>query len=151
MVVIHGESNSGKSSKALSLIDLSKKCLYFALDFDKSIKSLELKNKNLEVTAFKNSFLVDLEFEILSHGGLFQNKLSYVVIDPLNLVCHYDGETLINMLDRLAKIEKDYKKIKFISVLNTLHHFELGENVKSIEGIEFIETKKKEKKKFITL
>lgn len=143
MVVIHGESNSGKSKKALSLLDMSKKCLYFALDFDKSIKILELKNKNLQVTAFRDSFLVDLEFEILNHGGLFQNRLSYVVIDPLNLVRKYEDENLLDIFKRLKKIEEDYKMINFIIVLNTLHHFELTDDIKNIEGIDFIESKKR--------
>ena len=44
MVVIHGESNSGKSKKALSLIDISKKTVYFALDFDKN--AIETYNEN---------------------------------------------------------------------------------------------------------
>jgi hypothetical protein len=150
MVVIHGESQSGKSKKALSLIDMSKKTVYFALDFDKNIKSLELNNKNLQVTAYpKGSFLVDLEYEILNHGGLFKNKLSYVVIDTINFLKD-DKKNLPKLLSRLKRLEKEYNKFEIIAVINTLHHFELKSDDKIVEGVKFIETKKK-KKKVITL
>jgi hypothetical protein len=150
MVVIHGESSSGKSSKVLSLIDQSKKCLYFALDFDKNIKNLELENKNLQVTAYpKGSFLVDLEYEILNHGGLFKNRLSYVVIDTINFLKD-EKKDLSKLLSRLKRLEKEYNKFEIIAVINTLHHFELKNDVQIIEGVKFIETKKK-KKKIITL
>ena len=49
MIVIHGETNSGKSNKALRLLNKDQKTLYFALDFDKRIKSLELTNKKIQV------------------------------------------------------------------------------------------------------
>jgi hypothetical protein len=143
MVVIHGESNSGKSKKALSLIDISKKTVYFALDFDKNIKSLELNNKNLQVTAYpRGSFLIDLEYEILNHGGLFKNKLSYVVIDTINFLKD-DKKNLPKLLNRLKRLEKEYNKFEIIAVINTLHHFDLKDDIKIIEGVKFIETKKK--------
>jgi hypothetical protein len=150
MIVIHGESRSGKSKKALSLIDKDKKTVYFALDFDKNIKSLEIQNKNLQVTAYpKGSFLVDLEYEILNHGGLCKNKLSYVVIDTINFLKD-DKKNLSKFLSRLKRLEKEYNKFEIIAVINTLHHFELKNDDKIIEGVKFIETKKK-KKKVITL
>jgi hypothetical protein len=150
MIVIHGESRSGKSKKALSLIDKDKKTVYFALDFDKNIKSLEIQNKNLQVTAYpKGSFLVDLEYEILNHGGLCKNKLSYVVIDTINFLKD-DKKNLPKFLSRLKRLEKEYNKFEIIAVINTLHHFELKNDDKIIEGVKFIETKKK-KKKVITL
>jgi hypothetical protein len=150
MIVIHGESRSGKSKKALSLIDKDKKTVYFALDFDKNIKSLEIQNKNLQVTAYpKGSFLVDLEYEILNHGGLLKNKLSYVVIDTINFLKD-DKKNLPKFLSKLKRIEKEYNKFEIIAVINTLHHFELKNDDKIIEGVNFIETKKK-KKKVITL
>jgi hypothetical protein len=143
MVVIHGESNSGKSRKALSLIDISKKTVYFALDFDKNIKSLELNNKNLQVTAYpRGSFLIDLEYEILNHGGLFKNKLSYVVIDTINFLKD-DKKNLPKLLSSLKRLEEEYNKFEIIAVINTLHHFDLKHDVKIIEGVKFIETKKK--------
>ena len=150
MIVIHGESRSGKSKKALSLIDKDKKTVYFALDFDKNIKSLEMQNKNLQVTAYpKGSFLVDLEYEILNHGGLLKNKLSYVVIDTINFLKD-DKKNLPKFLSKLKRIEKEYNKFEIIAVVNTLHHFELKNEDKIVEGIKFIESKKK-KKKVITL
>lgn len=148
MVVIYGESNSGKSQKALSLLDKKKKSLYFALDFDKKIKSLEIDNKNLQVTAYprSHSSLVDIEYEILNHGGLFNNKLSYVVIDTINFL-NDDKKDLTKFLRRLKKLEKEYKKFEIIAVINKLHHFDLGIEKKDLKGIKFIETVKKEKKK----
>lgn len=146
MIVIHGESQSGKSRKAISLLDSSKKSVYFALDFDKNIKKLEISNKNLQVTAYpKGSFLIDLEYEILNHGGLYKNKLSYVIIDTINFLKD-DKKNLPKLLSRLKRIEKEYNKFEIIAVINTLRHFELDSNSKNIEGIKFIETKKKIKK-----
>jgi hypothetical protein len=150
MIVIHGESRSGKSKKALSLIEKDKKTVYFALDFDKNIKRLEYDNKNLQVTAYpKGSFLVDLEYEILNHGGLFKNRLSYVVIDTINFLKD-DKKNLPKFLSKLKRIEVEYNKFEIIAVVNTLHHFELDSSDKIVEGVKFIETKKK-KKKIITL
>lgn len=144
MVVIYGESNSGKSTKAIKLLDPSKKCLYFALDFDKNIKNLEISNKNLQVTAYhKGSFLIDLEFEILNHGGLYNNKLSYVVIDPINFLTDNKKKGLVELLIDLIRLEKEYNKFELIVVVNTLHHFEMGEKIKRLPGIKFIESKKR--------
>lgn len=149
MVVIHGESNSGKSIKALSLLDTNKKTVYFALDFDKKIKLLECGNKNLQVTAYpKGSFLVDLEYEILNHGGLFKNDISYVVIDTINFLKD-DKKNLPKFLSRLKRLEKEYNKFEIIAVINTLRHFDLQNHDKIVEGIKFIETKKKIKKTII--
>jgi len=144
MVVIYGESNSGKSTKVIKLLEPSKKSLYFALDFDKNIKSLELNNKNLQVTAYpKGSFLIDLEFEILNHGGLYGNKLSYVVIDPINFLIDSRKKSLVELLIDLIKLEKEYNKFELIVVVNTLRHFEMSEKIKRLPGIKFIESKKK--------
>lgn len=149
MVVIYGESNSGKSTKVIKILDPSKKCLYFALDFDKNIKKLELSNKNIQVTAYpKGSFLVDLEYEILNHGGLYGNKLSYVVIDPINFLINSKKKKLIELLIDLVELEKEYNKFELIVVVNTLRHFRMSEKIKRLPGIKFIESKKK---KIITL
>lgn len=140
MIIIHGELASGKSSKAINLIDMSKKSLYFALDFDKRIKSIELLNKNIQVTAFVNGArLPFIEAEILNNGGLYQNKLDYVVIDPINFLLK--DLSIVELIVKLKKLEEEYKKFKLVVTLNTLHHFELGEKIKSIPGIEFIECK----------
>ena len=144
MVVIYGESNSGKSTKAIKLLDPSKKSLYFALDFDKNIKKLELLNKNIQVTAYhRSSFLIDLEFEILNHGGLYGNKLSYVVIDPINFLVDNKKKGLVELLIDLIRLEREYNKFELIVVINTLHHFEMGKKVKRLPGVKFIESKKK--------
>jgi len=140
MIIIHGELSSGKSSKAINLIDMSKKSLYFALDFDKRIKSIELLNKNIQVTAFINgACLPVIETEILNNGGLYQNKLDYVVIDPINFLLK--DLSIVELIVKLKKLEEEYNKFKLVVTLNTLHHFELGEKIKKIPGIEFIECK----------
>ena len=41
MVVIHGECRSGKTAKALSLLNKKRKSMYFVLDSDKSILKLK--------------------------------------------------------------------------------------------------------------
>ena len=149
MVVIYGKSNSGKSTKVIKFLDPSKKSLYFALDFDKNIKKLELSNKNIQVTAYhKGAFLIDLEFEILNHGGLYGNKLSYVIIDPINFLVDSKKKSLVELLTDLIKLEKEYNKFELIVVVNTLRYFKMSEKIKRLQGIKFIESKKK---KIITL
>lgn len=141
MIVIHGNYKSGKSNTAFSLLDKSKKILYFALDFDKRIKSIELYNKNIQVTAFpKGTFISDIEWEILNHGGLYQNKLSYVVIDPINFL--KDKNSLEENLLLLSNLEKEYNKFKLIVTLNTLYHFEISSKILKLKGIDFIESSK---------
>lgn len=144
MIVIHGESNSGKSTKALSLINKYKKTLYFALDFDKRIKVVELTNKNIQVTAFPNriTHLADLESEILNHGGLLNNRLSYVVIDPINIL-NDDKKDIFGFLLKLEKLEKEYNKFEIIAVLNTLYHFEISNKITSYKNIDFIKSEKR--------
>ena len=142
MIIIHGDSKSGKSNLALSLIDKSKKTLYFALDFDKRIKSLELNNKNIQVTAFpRGTFLTDIEFEILNHGGLFQNKLSYVVIDTINFL--KDKKSFEEIIKNCLNIEKEYNKFEVILVLNTLYHFDLSLKIPKLENVKVIKSNKK--------
>lgn len=143
MIVIHGESSSGKSKKALSLLDKNKRTLYFALDFDKNIKLLELDNKNLQVTSYpkKESYLIDLEYEILNHGGLFKNKLSYVVIDTINFL--KDEGDITKFLKNLIKIEKEYNKFEIIAVINKLKNFNLDIKFNEFSEVRFIETIKK--------
>lgn len=141
MVIIHGETSSGKSNLALSLLNKSEKTLYFALDFDKRIKSLELNNKNIQVTAFpRGTYLADIEYEILNHGGLFQNRLSYVVIDPINFI--KNENSIPEIILKLLKLEKEYNKFKLIVVINTLYHFGLN-SIPEIEGGEIIKASKK--------
>jgi hypothetical protein len=144
MVIIHGESRSGKSSKVLNLIDKSKKTLYFALDFDKAIRGVEIYNKNIQVIAFPNreTYLSDLESEILNHGGLLKNDLSYVVIDPINFLKD-DKKNLLEFLLKLEKIEKAYNKFQIIATINTLHHFEISNNVLKYKNIDFIKSEKR--------
>lgn len=141
MILIHGNSKAGKSSVALSLIDKSKRILYFALDFDKRIKSLEISNKNIQVTAFpRGTFITDIEFEILNHGGLYKNNLSFVVIDPINYL--RDSSTPIENIKKLIELEKEYNKFKLIATINTLHHFELNPEISKLDELKIVEASK---------
>lgn len=131
MIVICGEYNSGKTYKVIDLLDFSKKILYFSLDFDKRIKEIELKLPNIRVEGFyRKPCLNDLESIILQYGGFLTNKLSTVVIDPINYI-NFDEKTIKYKLSKIKELENKYNnKFEIIVTLNKLHHFDI-ENVES--------------------
>lgn len=120
MVIIHGESRSGKTAKALSLLNTKRKSMYFALDFDKSI--LKLKRENLDIKYVKDCFQIDIEYELMSNGGMINNPISQVVIDPVNFLKRKKKETIIDTIEKLRSIE-DIFKVEIILVMNDLFHF----------------------------
>lgn len=127
MIVIYGESNSGKTDKSISLLDFSKKILYFSLDFDKKVKEIELKLPNIRVEAFykRKVYLSDIESIIIEYGGVISNYLSYVVIDPINFI-KFDNKSIKYKLSKIKEIEDKYKnKFEIIVTINKLIHFEL--------------------------
>ena len=71
------------------------------------------------------------------------NKLSYVVIDPINFLVDNKKKVLSELLIDLIRLEKEYNRFELIVVVNTLHHFEMSENIKILPDIKFIESKKK--------
>jgi hypothetical protein len=146
MKVIYGNARSGKSSLALKHVDLKKNTLYFCLDMDKRIKQLELYNENLEVIAFpkKQTMLINIESSILEigGGGIFKNKLKYVVVDSINYVKDIKGRNIEHMLKELAKLEFLYDKFELIVTLNIPKFTKIDPNLLTIsDRIEFIESK----------
>ena len=94
--------------------------MYFALDFDKSI--LKLKRENLDIKYVKDCFQIDIEYELMSNGGMINNPISQVVIDPVNFLKRKKKETIIDTIEKLRSIE-DIFKVEIILVMNDLFHF----------------------------
>jgi hypothetical protein len=140
MVIIHGESRSGKTAKALSLLNTKRKSMYFALDFDKSI--LKLKRENLDIKYVKDCFQIDIEYELMSNGGMINNPISQVVIDPINFLKRKKKETIIDIIEKLRNIEEVFK-VEIILVMTDLFHFP-EERLSNLEDVVLVKTKNKE-------
>lgn len=142
MVIVHGVSQSGKSSKAMSLLNINRKSIYFSLDFDESLE--KFRNKNFEIKKIKNCSEINIEFEI---GKILLNqKISLpnqVVVDPINLI-KSKSNNILDIIENFRYIENRFN-IEIILVLNTLKKFPLEEKLKEIKDVVIIETKKKEK------
>ena len=137
MVVIHGECRSGKTAKALSLLNKKRKSMYFVLDSDKSI--LKLKIENLDVRFITNCFQIDIEYELMSNGGMIKNSISQVVIDPINFIIRKEKESIIDVIEKLRSIENNYK-VEIILVMNDLFHFP-EKRISEIEDVILVKTK----------
>ena len=136
MVIIHGECRSGKTAKALSLLNTKRKSMYFVLDSDKSI--LKLKRENLDVRFITNCFQIDIEYELMSNGGIIKNSISQVVIDPINFIIRKGKESIIDIIEKLRSIEDIYK-VEMILVMNDLFHFP-EERLSKIEDVILVKT-----------
>lgn len=137
MVIIHGECRSGKTAKALSLLNKKRKSMYFVLDSDKSI--LKLKIENLDVRFITNCFQIDIEYELMSNGGMIKNPVSQVVIDPINFIIRNKKETIIDVIEKLRGIESIYK-VEIILVMNDLFHYP-EERLSKLEDVILVKTK----------
>jgi hypothetical protein len=137
MVIIHGECRSGKTAKALSLLNKKRKSMYFVLDSDKSI--LKLKIENLDVRFITNCFQMDIEYELMSNGGMLKNSISQVVIDPINFIIRKEKESIIDVIEKLRSIENNYK-VEIILVMNDLFHFP-EKRLSEIEDVILVKTK----------
>jgi hypothetical protein len=83
MIIIYGGSRTGKTKKALSLLNEDTKSIYYALDFDRTIKS----SKNLEVKLIKNCFETDIRFFLSERKRIIKDSEKIqIVIDPINLL-----------------------------------------------------------------
>ena len=136
MVIIHGECRSGKTAKALSLLNTKRKSMYFVLDSDKSI--LKLKRENLDVRFITNCFQIDIEYELMSNGGIIKNSISQVVIDPINFIIRKGKESIIDIIEKLRSIEDIYK-VEMILVMNDLFHFP-EERLSKLEDVVLVKT-----------
>ena len=136
MVIIHGECRSGKTAKALSLLNKKRKSMYFVLDSDKSI--LKLKRENLDVRFITNCFQIDIEYELMSNGGMIKNSISQVVIDPINFIIRKGKESIIDIIEKLRSIEDIYK-VEMILVMNDLFHFP-EERLSKLEDVVLVKT-----------
>ena len=136
MVIIHGECRSGKTTKALSLLNKKRKSMYFVLDSDKSI--LKLKIENLDIRFITNCFQIDIEYELMSNGGMIKNPISQVVIDPINFIIRKGKESIIDIIEKLRSIEDIYK-VEMILVMNDLFHFP-EERLSKIEDVILVKT-----------
>ena len=85
--------------------------MYFVLDSDKSI--LKLKIENLDVRFITNCFQMDIEYELMSNGGMLKNSISQVVIDPINFIIRKEKESIIDVIEKLRSIENNYKVENF--------------------------------------
>jgi len=137
MVIIHGECRSGKTAKALSLLNKKRKSMYFVLDSDKSI--LKLKIENLDVRFITNCFQIDIEYELMSNDGMIKNSISQVVIDPINFIIRNKKETIIDVIEKLRGIESIYK-VEIILVMNDLFHYP-DERLSKLEDVILVKTK----------
>ena len=136
MVIIHGECRSGKTAKALSLLNKKRKSMYFVLDSDKSI--LKLKRENLDVRFITNCFQIDIEYELMSNGGMIKNSISQVVIDPINFIIRKGRESIIDIIEKLRSIENIYK-VEIILVMNDLFHYP-EERLSKLEDVILVKT-----------
>lgn len=137
MVIIHGECRSGKTAKALSLLNKKRKSMYFVLDSDKSI--LKLKIENLDIRFITDCFQIDIEYELMSNGGMINNTISQVVIDPINFIIRKGKESIIDVIEKLRSIEDTYK-VEIILVMNDLFHFP-EKRLSEIEDVILVKTK----------
>ena len=58
----------------------------------------------------------------MSNGGMINNPISQVVIDPVNFLKRKKKETIIDTIEKLRSIE-DICKVEIILVMNDLFHF----------------------------
>lgn len=116
MIIIYGESETGKSSLAIDLIKDKENSLYILLDRDMvSIK--KLKENKIDFSIMNNCFLMDLKYRLLESGGLINNSLEYVVIDSINLI--RDKKTYSEKIAYLDEMAEAFG-VKIALVLNVL-------------------------------
>jgi hypothetical protein len=116
MTIIYGDTETGKSTVATSLIRNKKNSLYLILDKDVSIMN-RLKRDKTEFCLMDNCFLLDLKYRLLENGGLINNDLEYVVIDSINFI--KDQKTYSEKIEYIDEMARDFN-IKIILVFNTL-------------------------------
>ena len=116
MIIVWGESETGKSSFAINLIKEKKNSLYILLDKDVAAMN-KLKENKIDFSIMNNCFLMDLKYRLLENGGLINNSLEYVVIDSINLI--RDKKTYSEKIAYLDEMAEAFG-VKIALVLNVL-------------------------------
>lgn len=117
MIIINGESGSGKSTAAMRFIEDNKsESLYILMERDRRMSKI-LNSEGFDYAVYGNGYLVDIKYRILERGGLMSNDLKYVVVDCLNLI--KDGKSYLAKIYELENIEKDFN-LEIVLVINTL-------------------------------
>jgi predicted metallo-beta-lactamase superfamily hydrolase len=116
MIIVWGESETGKSSFAINLIKEKKNSLYILLDKDMATMN-KLKENKVDFSIMNNCFLMDLKYRLLESGGLINNSLEYVVIDSINLI--RDKKTYSEKIEYLDEMAEAFG-VKIALVLNVL-------------------------------
>ena len=107
MIVINGESASGKSTAALNFIERHKdRSLYILMERDSRLTKL-LYSSGFDYAVYGNGHLVDIKYRILERGGLMSNDLEYVVVDSLGMI-----KDPISQMAKIAELEKNRKRLQ---------------------------------------
>lgn len=125
MTIIHGNTETGKSTIARLLIRNKKNSLYLILDNDSSIIG-DLKRDKIDFYLMNNCLLMDLKYRLLERGGLMNNDLEYVVIDSINFI--RDKKTYKDKIKYIEEMENDFNT-QIILVVNTIKTSKKIENV----------------------
>ena len=124
MIIIKGESGSGKSTAALRFIENHKeRSLYILMEKDCRLSKI-LYSEGFDYAIYRNGYLLDIKYRILERGGLMSNDLKYVVVDCLNLI--KDHKSYHDKIAELENIERDFD-LQIVLVMNTL----IMKNIKS--------------------
>ena len=129
MIIIQGESNSGKSRKSIDFIRGKKNCIFLRVDKDDTTLKY-LKETKTDFYTMNHCSLLDIKYKVLESGGLMNNDLDYVVIDSINLIS--DRKSYLEKIKYLLEVERDFN-IKLIVTMNILRM--LDKIPKSIEGL----------------
>lgn len=117
MIIINGETASGKSTAALRFIEKSKeKSLYILMERDARMAKI-LHSEGFDYAVYGNGHIIDIKYRILERGGLMSNDLEYVVVDSLGMI--KDPISQMAKIGELEKIETDFG-LKIILILNLL-------------------------------
>lgn len=152
MTIIFGESSSGKSREALDLIKNGKKIVYFSLDLDKSIATKVKDDSRIEFVSLRYwPIMADLERELAIQTRFGSNKLTHIVVDPINYIKNGNlspEKSIASIISDLRYIEEVYGA-KVIAIFNTLVNIEKTSD-RIIEcitnsGVKMIETKLRKK------
>jgi thymidine kinase len=128
ITIIIGSHSSGKTTRALDIINTNEKCLFISLDFDRKMSRLVEDLENIKYLQIRNCFLIDIEFAVIN------NKCETLIIDGLNFINM--AQKNVNQFEEIVKsieyLSSTYD-LKIIGTLNTLKNVDyIKENAKKI-------------------